>query len=132
MIQRATDGSSVESGFEPGALLPQSRDLTTRPPRPLKFLKETLTIGVYLRTIPQKLNKQEKLKILCYCSCGGIGTALHYDAECALTVSWHMRKPAPNFEQEWLKRVANNLVSRHKSHRIVKFISGNRDLFEPP
>ncbi|GBM07264.1 hypothetical protein AVEN_187831-1 [Araneus ventricosus] len=27
-------GSSVESGFEPGTLRPQSRDLTTRPPRP--------------------------------------------------------------------------------------------------
>ncbi|GBM14044.1 hypothetical protein AVEN_209938-1 [Araneus ventricosus] len=26
-------GSSVESGFEPGALRPQSRDPTTRPPR---------------------------------------------------------------------------------------------------
>ncbi|GBO22572.1 hypothetical protein AVEN_251905-1 [Araneus ventricosus] len=25
------DGSSLESGFEPGALPPQSRDLTTRP-----------------------------------------------------------------------------------------------------
>ncbi|GBN51261.1 hypothetical protein AVEN_124170-1 [Araneus ventricosus] len=34
-----------------------------------------------------------------------------------------MRKPVPNFEQEWLKRVANNLVSRHKIRRIVKFIS---------
>ncbi|GBN11055.1 hypothetical protein AVEN_22842-1 [Araneus ventricosus] len=37
-----------------------------------------------------------------YCSCGGIGTALHYATECIYTVSWHMRKPAPNFEQEWL------------------------------
>ncbi|GBN39986.1 hypothetical protein AVEN_73269-1, partial [Araneus ventricosus] len=27
-------GSSVESGFEPGTLRPQSWDLTTRPPRP--------------------------------------------------------------------------------------------------
>ncbi|GBN51888.1 hypothetical protein AVEN_59515-1 [Araneus ventricosus] len=27
-------GSSVESGLEPGTLRPQSRDLTTRPPRP--------------------------------------------------------------------------------------------------
>ncbi|GBM56442.1 hypothetical protein AVEN_273201-1 [Araneus ventricosus] len=45
-----------------------------------------------------------------HCSCGGIGTALHYATECILTVSWHMRKPVPNFEQEWLKRVANNLV----------------------
>ncbi|GBN90080.1 hypothetical protein AVEN_128703-1, partial [Araneus ventricosus] len=64
------------------------------------------------------------------CSCGGIGTALHCDTE--YTVSWHMRKPAPNFEQEWLKRVPNNLVSRHKIRRIIKFISENRDLFRPP
>ncbi|GBN77811.1 hypothetical protein AVEN_1881-1 [Araneus ventricosus] len=27
-----------------------------------------------------------------YCSCGGIGTALHYAKECFLAVSWHMRK----------------------------------------
>ncbi|GBM63022.1 hypothetical protein AVEN_143452-1 [Araneus ventricosus] len=67
-----------------------------------------------------------------YCSCGGIGTALHYATECIYTVSWHMRKPAPNFEQEWLKRVANNLVSRQKIRGIIKFISENRDLFRPP
>ncbi|GBM27151.1 hypothetical protein AVEN_207486-1 [Araneus ventricosus] len=41
-----------------------------------------------------------------YCSCGGIGTALHYAMECIYTVCWHMRKPAPNLEQEWLKRVS--------------------------
>ncbi|GBM95104.1 hypothetical protein AVEN_137447-1 [Araneus ventricosus] len=61
-----------------------------------------------------------------FCSCGGIGTALHYATECIYTVSWHTRKPAPNFEQEWLKRVANNLVSRQKIRGIVKFMSGNR------
>ncbi|GBM73163.1 hypothetical protein AVEN_157344-1 [Araneus ventricosus] len=67
-----------------------------------------------------------------YCSCGGIGTALHYATRCIYTVYWHMRKPAPNFEQEWLKRVANNLVSRQKIRGIIKFISENRDLFRPP
>ncbi|GBN79091.1 hypothetical protein AVEN_169477-1 [Araneus ventricosus] len=67
-----------------------------------------------------------------YCSCGGIGTALHYATECTLTVAWHMRKPVSNFEQEWLKRVANNFVSMHDIRRIVKFISENRDLFRPP
>ncbi|GBM24468.1 hypothetical protein AVEN_41112-1 [Araneus ventricosus] len=67
-----------------------------------------------------------------YCSFGGIFTALHYGPECILTLSWHMRKPAPNFEQECLKRVANNLVSRHKIRRIVKFISENGDFFRPP
>ncbi|GBM54819.1 hypothetical protein AVEN_6245-1 [Araneus ventricosus] len=67
-----------------------------------------------------------------YCSCGGIGTPLNYATECIHTVSWHMRKPAPNFEQEWLKRVANNLVSRHKIRGIIKFMSENRNLFRPP
>ncbi|GBO35701.1 hypothetical protein AVEN_128386-1 [Araneus ventricosus] len=36
-----------------------------------------------------------------------------------------MMKPVPNFEQEWLKRVAKNFVSRQKIRRIVKFISEN-------
>ncbi|GBO23702.1 hypothetical protein AVEN_253391-1 [Araneus ventricosus] len=67
-----------------------------------------------------------------YCSCGSIGTALHYATECILAVSWHMRKPVPNFEQEWLKRVANILVSRQKIRRIVKFISENRVIFRSP
>ncbi|GBO28716.1 hypothetical protein AVEN_34186-1 [Araneus ventricosus] len=61
-----------------------------------------------------------------------ICTALHYATERILTMSWYMRKPVPNFEQEWLKRVTNNLVSRHKIRRIVKFINENRDLFRPP
>ncbi|GBL53888.1 hypothetical protein AVEN_200955-1 [Araneus ventricosus] len=60
------------------------------------------------------------------------GTTIHYATEHAFTVCWHMRRPAPNFEQEWLKRVANNLISRHKIRRIVKFISENRDLFDLP
>ncbi|GBO12125.1 hypothetical protein AVEN_69726-1 [Araneus ventricosus] len=66
-----------------------------------------------------------------YCNCGGIGTALHYVTECILTVFWYMRKPVPNFEQDWLKTVANNVVSRRKIRRIVKFISENRYLFRP-
>ncbi|GBM13636.1 hypothetical protein AVEN_229601-1 [Araneus ventricosus] len=61
-----------------------------------------------------------------YCSCGGIGTALHYATGCIFTVSWHMRKPVPNFGQEWLKRVVNTLVSRHKTRRIVKIIREKR------
>ncbi|GBO24064.1 hypothetical protein AVEN_244437-1 [Araneus ventricosus] len=66
-----------------------------------------------------------------YCSCGGISTALHCAMECILTVSWHMRKPMPNFEQECLKRVANNLVSRQRIPGIIKLISENRDLLRP-
>ncbi|GBM51850.1 hypothetical protein AVEN_8712-1 [Araneus ventricosus] len=67
-----------------------------------------------------------------FCSCGGICTALHYARECILTVSWHMSKPVPNFEQEWQKRVANNLVSRHNICRIVIFISESIHILRPP
>ncbi|GBM92038.1 hypothetical protein AVEN_5499-1 [Araneus ventricosus] len=45
MISRATGpihgGSSVESGLEHGILRPQSRDFTTRSPRPLRYLCAT-------------------------------------------------------------------------------------------
>ncbi|GBN43257.1 hypothetical protein AVEN_204970-1 [Araneus ventricosus] len=64
-----------------------------------------------------------------YCSCGRIGMAINYATECIYTLSWHMRKPVPNFEQEWLKRVANNLVSRQKIRGIIKFMSEKRRSF---
>ncbi|GBM21841.1 hypothetical protein AVEN_32835-1 [Araneus ventricosus] len=67
-----------------------------------------------------------------YCRCDGIGKTLHYATECILTVYWHMRKPVQIFEQEWLKRVANNLVSKHKIRGIIKFKSEDRDLCRPP
>ncbi|GBM66698.1 hypothetical protein AVEN_160754-1, partial [Araneus ventricosus] len=34
-------GSSMQSDFEPGTLWPRSRDLTTRPPRPLTPLGDS-------------------------------------------------------------------------------------------
>ncbi|GBM04066.1 hypothetical protein AVEN_247939-1 [Araneus ventricosus] len=75
------------------------------------------------------------LNFLCEILLGKCSRGLHVcikRTECIYTVSWHMRKSAPNFEQEWLKRVANNLVSRQKIRGIIKFISENRDLFLPP
>ncbi|GBN89374.1 hypothetical protein AVEN_109532-1 [Araneus ventricosus] len=40
------DGSSVELGFEPGALRLRGRGLTTRPPRPLGFQRRIEFCGV--------------------------------------------------------------------------------------
>ncbi|GBN26146.1 hypothetical protein AVEN_181007-1 [Araneus ventricosus] len=99
--------------------------------RPTNWIREDVIFFSQHGPFPAYL-KRFHLSDSDYCSCGGIGTALHYATECIYTVSWHMRKPAPNFEQEWLKRVANNLVSRHKIRGIIKFISENRDLFRPP
>ncbi|GBN58896.1 hypothetical protein AVEN_171980-1 [Araneus ventricosus] len=99
--------------------------------RPINWVREDVIFFSQHGTFPAYL-KRFHLSDSDYCSCGGIGTALHYATECIYRVSWHMRKPASNFEQEWLKRVANNLAVRHKIRGIVKFISRNRYLFRPP
>ncbi|GBN49525.1 Liprin-beta-2 [Araneus ventricosus] len=99
--------------------------------RPTNWIREDVIFFSQHGPFPAYL-KRFHLSDSDYCSCGGIGTALHYATECIYTVSGHMRKPAPNFEQEWLKRVANNLVSRQKIRGIIKFISENRYLFRPP
>ncbi|GBM71345.1 hypothetical protein AVEN_4655-1 [Araneus ventricosus] len=99
--------------------------------RPTNWIREDVIFFSQHGPFPAYL-KRFHLSESDYCSCGGIGTALHYATECIYTLSWHMKKPAANFEQEWLKRVANNLVSGHKIRGIVKFISENRDLFRPP
>ncbi|GBL91106.1 hypothetical protein AVEN_184472-1 [Araneus ventricosus] len=99
--------------------------------RPTNWIREDVIFFSQHGPFPAYL-KRFHLSDSDYCGCGGIGTALHYATECIYTVSWHMRKPAPNFEQEWLKRVTNNLVSRQKIRGIIKFISENRDLFRPP
>ncbi|GBM80825.1 hypothetical protein AVEN_33432-1 [Araneus ventricosus] len=93
--------------------------------RPTNWIREDVIFFSQHGPFPAYL-KRFHLSDSDYCSCGGIGTALHYATECIYTVSWHMRKPAPNFELEWPKRVANNLVYRHKIRGIIKFISENR------
>ncbi|GBO45385.1 hypothetical protein AVEN_202794-1 [Araneus ventricosus] len=99
--------------------------------RPTNWIREDVIFFSQHGPFPAYL-KRYHLSDSDYYSCGGIGTALHYATECIYKVSWHMRKPAPNFEQEWLKRVANNFDSRQKIRGIIKFISENRDLFRPP
>ncbi|GBM44597.1 hypothetical protein AVEN_221838-1 [Araneus ventricosus] len=99
--------------------------------RPTNWIKEDVIFFSPHGLFPSYL-KRFHLSDSDFCSCGGIVTALHYATECIYTVSWHMRKPAPSFEKEWLKIVGNNLVSRHKIRGIIKFMSENRDLFRPP
>ncbi|GBM61488.1 hypothetical protein AVEN_163880-1 [Araneus ventricosus] len=99
--------------------------------RPTNWIREDVIFFSRHSPFPAYL-KRFHLSDSDYCSCGGISTALHYATERIYTVFGHMRKPAPNFKQGWLKRVANNLDSRQKILGIIKFISENRDLFWPP
>ncbi|GBN04783.1 hypothetical protein AVEN_120882-1 [Araneus ventricosus] len=43
-----------------------------------------------------------------YCSCGGMGSKLHYATEYPLTESWHLRKFASHLIHVWLRQVAVN------------------------
>ncbi|GBN02552.1 hypothetical protein AVEN_89519-1 [Araneus ventricosus] len=65
------------------------------------------------------------------CSCGQVGTPLHYATECILTSSWHIKKPADNFQKIWFRRVAANKNSRLLIRKIVQHINNNRALFRP-
>ncbi|GBL94821.1 hypothetical protein AVEN_197507-1 [Araneus ventricosus] len=55
-----------------------------------------------------------------FCTCGEIGTALHYATECILTSSCHMRKPKTDLLQEWLKRDASNALSIHNTMKCMR------------
>ncbi|GBM07597.1 hypothetical protein AVEN_230031-1 [Araneus ventricosus] len=66
-----------------------------------------------------------------YCSYGGVGSKLHYATECALTESWHLRKPASHLIHVWLRQICGHQQSRTKIHIIVKFMLVNNQLFSP-
>ncbi|GBL92256.1 Putative protein in type-1 retrotransposable element R1DM [Araneus ventricosus] len=65
------------------------------------------------------------------CSCGQVGTPLHYATECILKSSWYIKKPAENLQKIWFRRVAANKNSRLLIRKIVQHINNNRALFRP-
>ncbi|GBO12496.1 hypothetical protein AVEN_122963-1 [Araneus ventricosus] len=62
-------------------------------------LHEATLFRVYLVVVGQYL-KRFRLAHNDFCTCGGIGTALHYVTEYILTISWHLRKPSSNHIHE--------------------------------
>ncbi|GBM23505.1 hypothetical protein AVEN_153082-1 [Araneus ventricosus] len=73
-------------------------------------------------SLPEVYFRRLNLFDIDHCPSGGISTALLYATECALTAYWRLRNPVTIFEQDWVKRVVNNLISRQKIHKIVKFL----------
>ncbi|GBL95884.1 hypothetical protein AVEN_227126-1 [Araneus ventricosus] len=59
--------------------------------RPTNWIREDVIFFSNHGPFPAYLRRSH-LSDSDYCSCGGIGTALHYTTECSYTVSWHMRK----------------------------------------
>ncbi|GBL75165.1 hypothetical protein AVEN_194414-1 [Araneus ventricosus] len=66
-----------------------------------------------------------------FCSCGGIGTPIHYATVCLLTTSYHMAPPSQQHQPIWFRRVANNSTSRRKIHNLLHFLQRETSLFRP-
>ncbi|XP_055951673.1 uncharacterized protein LOC129987758 [Argiope bruennichi] len=64
-----------------------------------------------------------------YCTCGEVGSPLHYATECILTTSYHLTKPSANLQQVWFSRVADNSLSRAKIRKMVQFLHEESQLF---
>ncbi|GBM90624.1 Putative protein in type-1 retrotransposable element R1DM [Araneus ventricosus] len=66
-----------------------------------------------------------------FCSCGEIGTPIHYATVCLLTTSYHMAPPNQQHQPIWFRRVANNSTSRRKIHNLLHFLQRETSLFRP-
>ncbi|GBN25297.1 hypothetical protein AVEN_173642-1 [Araneus ventricosus] len=58
-------------------------------------------------------------------------TPMHYSASYVFTLSWHMKPPAIQFEDQWFKNAANNKLSRKRFKLIIKHIHEYEFLFRP-
>ncbi|GBN30159.1 hypothetical protein AVEN_30370-1 [Araneus ventricosus] len=67
-----------------------------------------------------------KLAPSLFCSCGEIG----YATSCIFTLSWDTKTPAIQLEDQWIKHVANNQLSRKKIKLIIKHIHEYEFLFK--
>ncbi|GBN89946.1 hypothetical protein AVEN_28788-1 [Araneus ventricosus] len=65
------------------------------------------------------------------CPCGLEGTPIHYATECLFTIYWHIKKPAPQHADQWLRNVAGNPSSKSRIRSIIQHIHHNQPLFRP-
>ncbi|GBO01335.1 hypothetical protein AVEN_204450-1 [Araneus ventricosus] len=64
------------------------------------------------------------------CPCGKAnGTPLYYATECILTASFHLTKPAQQYEQIWFRKVVSNKGSRLKIQRLLHHLNDFQKLF---
>ncbi|GBN02556.1 hypothetical protein AVEN_89522-1 [Araneus ventricosus] len=66
------------------------------------------------------------------CSCGDIGTPLHYATSCPHTKNWHFSKPSSNNLLHWKKSILNNNQSRKRLQILMTFLMENDTLINGP
>ncbi|GBN92422.1 Putative protein in type-1 retrotransposable element R1DM [Araneus ventricosus] len=66
------------------------------------------------------------------CSCGEVGTPIHYATSCLLTESWHFKKPSSTNLLNWKKGILNNKGARNQLDQLMNFLMNNDDLINGP
>ncbi|GBN06381.1 hypothetical protein AVEN_38034-1 [Araneus ventricosus] len=66
-----------------------------------------------------------------FCSCGVIGTPIHYATDCLLTASYHMAPPSPQHQPVRFRRVAKNSTSQRKFHNFLHLLHSETIFFRP-
>ncbi|GBM38320.1 hypothetical protein AVEN_158349-1 [Araneus ventricosus] len=65
-----------------------------------------------------------------YCACGEPGTPFHYATKCRLTLSYHLKCPADQHIEAWLKSITNHRLLRNKIIDLLNFITNQEDLLK--
>ncbi|GBN04530.1 hypothetical protein AVEN_256371-1 [Araneus ventricosus] len=63
-------------------------------------------------------------------ACGEPGTPLHYATQCRLTLSYHLRCPAVQHIEAWMKSITNHRLLTNKIINLLNFITSQKDLLK--
>ncbi|GBO12315.1 Putative protein in type-1 retrotransposable element R1DM [Araneus ventricosus] len=66
------------------------------------------------------------------CSCGDLGSPLHFATSCPHTKNWHFKKPSQNNILHWKKAILNNSQSRKRLKNLMTFLMENDILINGP
>ncbi|GBM43394.1 hypothetical protein AVEN_77427-1 [Araneus ventricosus] len=64
------------------------------------------------------------------CACGEPGTPIHYATKRRLTLSYHLRCPADQHIEAWMKSVTNHRLLTNKIIGLLNFIISQEDLLK--
>ncbi|GBL93418.1 hypothetical protein AVEN_219525-1 [Araneus ventricosus] len=64
------------------------------------------------------------------CACREPGTPLHYATKCRLTLSYHLKCPADQHKEAWLKSITNHRLLTNNIIDLLNFITSQEDLLK--
>ncbi|GBM46303.1 hypothetical protein AVEN_201760-1, partial [Araneus ventricosus] len=98
--------------------------------KPLRWNREEILFFTNHGPFPMYFHRF-KLSPSPFCSCAEISTPLHYATSCIFTLSWQIKLPAIQLQDQRFKNVANNQLSREKIKLIIRHSHEYEFLFKP-